>query len=114
MEKPGNVKVTLTGPVNKEQLFKMQEILKNPRVYKDKLPKGQQLANGEYIKSFNKFHPIKVEVNEATVDDVVKYGHLTKRSEAEMTEAIDIYKALGNDVFYRPEEQPAEPQQQEQ
>ena len=41
-EKPSNVEVTLKGPVNKEQLFKIQEILRNPRVYRDKLPKGQQ------------------------------------------------------------------------
>ena len=68
----------------------------------------------EYTKSFNKFRPTKVEVNEATVDDVVKYGHLIKRSEAEMAKAIDIFKTLGDDVFYRPEEQPAEHQQQEQ
>ena len=61
---------------------------------------------GEYAKSFNKFCPTKVEVNEATVGDVVKYGgHLIKRSEAEMAEAIDIYKTLGDDVFYGPEEQ---------
>ena len=31
-----------------------------------------------------------------------------------MTETIDLYKALGDDVFYGPEEQSAEPQQQEQ
>ena len=60
---------------------------------------------GEYTKSFNKFCPKKVEVDEATVDDVVKYGHLIKRSETEMGEAINIYKTLGDDVFYRPEEQ---------
>ena len=68
---------------------------------------------GEYAKRFNKLHPIKVEVNESTVDDVVKYGHLIKRSEAEMAEAIDIYKTLGNDVFYRPEEQSVEHEQQQ-
>ena len=67
----------------------------------------------EYAKGFNKFCPTKVEVNEATVDDVVKYGHLIKRSEAEMAEAIDIYKALGDDVYFGPEEQPAEPQRQQ-
>ena len=55
---------------------------------------------GEYTKSFNKFHPKNVEVNEATVDDVIKYGHLIKRSEAEMAEAIDMCKTLGDDVFY--------------
>ena len=81
-EKPSNVEVTLKGPVNKEQLFKIQEILRNPRVYRDKLPKGQQPATSEYAKGFNKFCPTKVEVNEVTVDDVVKYGHLIKRSEA--------------------------------
>ena len=60
---------------------------------------------GEYAKSFSKFCPTKVEVNEATVDDVVKYGNLIKRSEAEMAEAINIYKTLGDDVFYEPEAQ---------
>ena len=104
-EKPSNVEVTLKGSINKEQLFKIQEILRNPRVYRDKLPKGQQPATGEYTKSFSKFCPTKIEVNEATVDDVVKYGHLIKRSETEMAEAIDIYKTLGDNVFYRPEEQ---------
>ena len=54
---------------------------------------------GEYAKSFNKFCPTKVDVNEATVDDVIKYGHLIKRSEVEMAESINIYKTLGNDVF---------------
>ena len=68
----------------------------------------------EYAKSFNKFHPTKVEVNEATVDDVVKYGHLIKRSEAEMAEAIDIYKIPGDDVFYGPQEQSTEHNQEEQ
>ena len=112
-EKPANIQVTLTGPVNKDQLFKIQEILRNPRVYRDRLPKGQQPVTGEYAKSFNKFHPTKVEVNKATVDNVVKYGHLIKRSEAEMAKAIDIYKAPGDDMYYGPEEQPAEPQQQQ-
>ena len=56
-EKPSNVEVTLKGPVSKEQLFKIQDILRNPRVYRDKLPKGQQQpAKGEYAKSVNKFH----------------------------------------------------------
>ena len=69
---------------------------------------------GEYTKSFNKFHPTKVEVNEATVDDAVKYKHLIKRSEAEMAEAIDIYKILGDDVFYGPEEQSDEHNSEQQ
>ena len=37
-----------------------------------------------------------------------------KKSDAEMTEAIHFYKALGDDIFYGPKEEPAEPQQQEQ
>ena len=41
-EKPVNIQVTLTGPMNKDQLFKIQEVLRNPRIYRDKLPKGQQ------------------------------------------------------------------------
>ena len=114
MEKPSNVEVTLKGPVNKEQLFKIQEILRNPRIYRDKLPKGQQPATGGYPRSFNKFHPTKVEVNEATVDDVVKYGHLIKGSEVEMAEAIDIYKTLGDDVFHRPEERSDEHNSEQQ
>ena len=102
-EKPANIQVTLTGPINKGQLFKIQDILRNPRVYRDKLQKGQQPVTSEYAKRFNKFCYTKVEVNETTVDDVVKYGHLIKRSEAEMAEAIDIYKALGDDMYYGPE-----------
>ena len=69
---------------------------------------------GEYAKSFLKFRPTKEEVSETTVDDVVKYGHLIKRSEAEMAEAIDIYKTPGDDAFYGPEEQSVEHEQQQQ
>ena len=107
-DKPANVQVTLTGPVNKEQMDKIHEILKNPKKYRDKLPKHLQLATGEYTKNFNKFHPTKVEVNEAIIDEVIDYGHFMKKSNAEMTEAIDLYRALGDDIFYGPEEQPAE------
>ena len=71
--------MTLKGPVNQDQLVKIKEILKNPRIYKDKLSNNQYPALGEYAKSFNKFPPKKVEVNEATVDDVIRYGmHLRK------------------------------------
>ena len=48
------------------------------------------------------------------MDDVIKYGHLIKRSEAEMVEAIDIYKTLGDDVFYRLEEQSDEHNSEQQ
>ena len=34
-----------------------------------------------------------VEVNEATVEEAIKYGHFLKRSEEDIAEAIDIYKA---------------------
>ena len=107
--------MTLKGPVNQDQLAKIKEILKNPRIYKDKLPKNQYPALGEYAKSFNKFWPKKVEVNEVTVDDVIYYGMHLKKSEPEMAEAIDIYKALSNDTYYGLEEQAAGlPQQEDQ
>ena len=108
-----NVEVTLKGQVNQDQLSKIKEILKNPRIYKDKLPRNQYPALGEYAQSFNKFHPKKVEVNKATVDDVICYGMHLKKSEPEMAEAIDIYKVLGNDTYYRLEEQATDPPQEE-
>ena len=39
--------------------------------------------------------PQKVEVNEATVEEAIKYGHFLKRSDEDIAEAIDIYKTLG-------------------
>ena len=48
-----------------------------------------------------------------TVDDVIHYGMHLKKSEPEMAEAIDIYKVLGNDTYYGPEEQATEPPQEE-
>ena len=68
---------------------------------------------GEYAKSLNKCCPKKVEVNEATVDKVVGYGHFMKKSDAEVTKAIDLYKALRDDISYGPEDQPDEPPQQD-
>ena len=84
-------------------MYKIHEILKNPKQYRDKLPKHLQPATGE-------FHPTKVEVNKATNDEVIDYGYFMKKSNVEMTEAIDLYNALNDDVYYGPEEQPAEPQ----
>ena len=46
-EIPSNIEVTLKGSVNQDQLAKIKEILKNPRIYKDKLPKNQYPASGE-------------------------------------------------------------------
>ena len=36
-----------------------------------------------------------------------------KKSDAEVTEVIDLYKALGDDISYEPEDQSAEPPQQD-
>ena len=112
-EIPSNVEVTLKGPVNQDQLAKIKEILKNPRIYKDKLPKNQYPMSGQYAKSFNKFHPKIVEVNEVIIDDVICYGMHLKKSEPEIAETINIYKAFSNDTYYSPEQQATDPPQQE-
>ena len=54
-----------------------------------------------------------MEVNEATVEEAIKYGHFLKRSEEDITEAIDIYKTLGNEMFYGPEEEDPVDQQEQ-
>ena len=112
-DKPTNVQVTLTGPVNREQLFKIQEVLRHPSQYRDKLPPNEWPATGEYAKSFNKFPPKKVEVNEATIDEVVAFDHFMRKSDAEVTEATDIYKALRDDIPFGPEDQSTEPPQKD-
>ena len=113
-EKPVNVSVTLNGPVSKEQLYKIQEVLRHPSQYRDRLKPEDRPATGEYTKSFNKFHPKKVEVNEATVEEAIKFGQYLKRSKEDIAKAIDIYKSLGNDTFYGPKEKPTpEPQEQQ-
>ena len=112
-EIPSNVEVTLKGPVNQDQLVKIKEILKNLQIYKDKVQKNQYPVLGEYAKSFNKFCPKKVEINEATVDDAIRFGMHLKRSEPEIAEAMDIYRPLGDDTYYRSDEQSAGPPQQE-
>ena len=78
-DKPTNVQVTFTGPVNREQLFKIQEVLRHPSQYRDKIPPNEWPATGEYTKSLNKFCPKKVEVNEATIDEVVGFGHFMRK-----------------------------------
>ena len=40
-DKPTNVQVTLTGPVNREQLFKIQEVLRHLSQYRDKIPPNE-------------------------------------------------------------------------
>ena len=113
-EKPVNVSVTLHGPVSKEQLYKIQEVLRHPSQYRDRIKPEDRPVNDEYANAFNKFHPKKVEVNEATMEKAIKYGHFLKKSEEDITEAIDIYKTLGNEMFFGPEEDPADQQEQPQ
>ena len=36
-EKPVKVSVSLNGPVSKEQLYKIQEVLRHPSQYRDRL-----------------------------------------------------------------------------
>ena len=113
-EKLVNISVILNGPVSKEQLYKIQEVLRHPSQYWDRLKPENRPATGEYTKSFNKFHPKKVEVNEVTVEEAIKFDQYLKRSEEDIAKAIDIYKSLGNDTFYGPKEEPmAEPQEQQ-
>ena len=77
------------------------------------MQKNQYPVSGEYAKSFNKFCPQKVEINEATGDDAIIFGMHLKRSEPEIAEAMNIYKAVSNDTYYGPEEQSADPPQHE-
>ena len=111
-EKLVNVSVTLHGPVSKEQLYKIQEVLRHPSQYRDRIKPEDCPVKGKYANAFNKFCPKKVEVNEATIEEAIKYGHFLKRSEEDIAEAIDIYKTLGNETFYGPEEDPADQQEQ--
>ena len=87
-EKPVNVSVTLHGPVSKEQLYKIQEVLRHPSQYRDRIKPEDCPVKGEYATAFNKFHPKKVEVNEATVEEAIKYGQFLKKSEEDIAEAM--------------------------
>ena len=87
-EKPVNVSVTLHGPVSKEQLYKIQEVLRHPSQYRDRIKPEDHPLKGEYVTAFNKFHPKKVEVNEATVEEAIKYGQFLKRSKEDIAEAM--------------------------
>ena len=113
-EKPVNVSVTLHGLVSKDQLYKIQEVLRHPSQYRDWIKPEDRPVKGEYATAFNKFHPKKLEVNEATVEEAIKYGQFLKKSEEDIAEAIDIYKTLGNETFYGPEEDPVDQQEQPQ
>ena len=113
-EKSVNVSVTPHGPVSKDQLYKIQEVLRHPSQYRDRIKPKDRPIKGEYVTAFNKFCPKKVEVNEATVEEAIKYGQFLKKSEEDIAEAIDIYKTLGNEMFYGPEEDPTDQQEQQQ
>ena len=113
-EKPVNVSVTLYGPVSKDQLYKIQEVLRHPSQYRDRIKPEDRPVKGEYATTFNKFRPKKVEVNKATVEEAIKYGQFLIKSEEDIAEAIDIYKTLGNETFYGPEEDPVDQQEQQQ
>ena len=106
--------VTLHGPVSKDQLYKIQEVLRHPTQYRDRIKPEDRPVKGEYATTFNKFCPKKVEVNEATVKEAIKYGQFLRKSEEDIAEAIDIYKALGNKTSYGPEEDPEDQQNQPQ
>ena len=112
-EKPVNVSVTLHRLVSKEQLYKIQEVLRHLSQYRDRIKPEDRPVKGEYANAFNKFCPKKVEVNEATVEEAIKYGHFLKRSKEDIAEAIDIYKTLGNETFYSPEEEDPVDQQEQ-
>ena len=70
-EKPVNVSVTLHGPVSKDQLYKIQEVLRHPSQYRDQIKPEDRPVKGEYATAFNKFCPKKVEVNKATVEEAI-------------------------------------------
>ena len=61
-EKLVNVSVTLHGPVSKEQLYKIQEVLRHLSQYRDRIKPEDRPVKGEYANAFNKFCPKKVEL----------------------------------------------------
>ena len=76
--------VTLHGPVSKDQLYKIQEVLRHPSQYRDRIKPEDRPIKGKYATTFNKFCPKKVEVNEATVKEAIKYGQFLKKREEDI------------------------------
>ena len=114
-DKPTNITATLTGPMSKEQLNKIQEVLRHPSQYQDRLKPEDRPATRPYASTFNTFQPKKVKVNEATLEEAVQHGQYLKRSENDINEAINIFQTLGDNASYRPKELPdAEPQEDEE
>ena len=70
-DKPANVSITLHGPVSKEQLYKIQEVLRHPSQYRDRIKLEDHPTKGEYANVFNKFCPKRVEVNKATLEETI-------------------------------------------
>ena len=54
-DKPMNVTVMLTGSISKEQLYKIQDVLRHPSQYRDRLKPEDRPATGPYASTFNKF-----------------------------------------------------------
>ena len=77
--------------VSKEQLYKIQEVLRHPSQYRDRIKPEDCPVKGKYATAFNKFCSKKVEVNEATIEEAIKYGQFLKKSEEDIAEAINIY-----------------------
>ena len=50
-EKPVNVSVTLHGPVSKDQLYKIQEVLRHPSQYRDWIKPEQTTTKGQILPS---------------------------------------------------------------
>ena len=48
------------------------------------------------------------------VKEAIKYGQFLRKSEEDIAEAIGLYKTLGNEMFYGPEEDPEDQQDQPQ
>ena len=59
-EKPVNVSVMLHRLVSKEQLCKIQEVLRHRSQYRDRINPEDRPVKGEYANAFNKFCPKKV------------------------------------------------------
>ena len=93
-EKPVNVSVTLHRPVSKEQLYKIQEVLRHPSQYRDRIKPEDRPVKGEYANAFNKFCPKKVEVNEATVEEAIKYGQFLKKNEEDKDNTAKSFRPL--------------------
>ena len=51
-EKPVNVSVTLHGPVSKDQLYKIQEVLRHPSQYRDRIKPEDRQIKDEYATAF--------------------------------------------------------------